>query len=103
MLGLMSDKRDKYEKTLERYISESIPDLKDPRIPLVVTVERVRLNPDFSQAKVLVSTLGDEREQSDMLQALNGASGFLQREMGRDLELRKTPRLSFHTNPLEIL
>ena len=94
---------ERHERDLGRHISELIRDLKDPRIPIVVTVERVRLNPDFSQAKVLVSALGDAEELSEMEEALNGASGFLQRELAREMQLRKTPRLSFSTNPADVL
>ena len=51
------DAHERNERTLARALGELIPQLKDPRIPLVVTVERVKLNSDYSQAKVLVSTL----------------------------------------------
>ena len=94
---------ERHERDLGRHLSELIRDLKDPRIPIVVTVERVRLNPDFSQAKVLVSALGDAHELSEMEEALNGASGFLQRELAREMQLRKTPKLSFSTNPVDVL
>ncbi len=99
----MSELSEKYERSLLRRISELIPELKDPRIPVVVTVERVRLNRDFSQAKVLVSTLGDENDLFEMQTALNRASGFLQRELAQDSHMRKTPKLSFHTNAAELL
>lgn len=96
------DSRERHERTLARTLGELIPQLKDPRIPLVVTVERVRLSADFSQAKVLVSTL-DEDDMPDLQEALERAGGFLQRELASQLDLRRTPRLIFTANPLEIL
>jgi ribosome-binding factor A len=96
------DAHERHERTLARALSELIPQLKDPRIPLVATVERVRLNPDFSQAKVLVSTL-DEADLPDFQAALERAGGFLQRELAARLDLRRTPRLSFTVNPLEVI
>lgn len=93
---------ERHERTLARALAELIPQLKDPRVPLVVTVERVRLNPDFSQAKVLVSTL-EEADMPDFQAALERASGFLQRELAAQLDLRRTPRLSFTANPLEVM
>lgn len=96
------DSRERHERTIARALGELIPQLKDPRIPLVVTVERVRLNADFSQAKVLISTL-EPGDLPDFEDALERASGFLQRELAQDLDLRRTPRLSFTSNPLEVL
>ncbi len=96
------DARERHERTLARALGELIPQLKDPRIPLVVSVERVRLNNDFSQAKVLVSTLNKD-DLPNLEAALGSATGFLQRELAADLDLRRTPRLAFTADPLEVL
>ena len=89
------------ETTLQRELSSLISNLTDPRVPVVVTVERVRLSPDGRQAKVLVSALEDDEDE--MLAALNGASGYLQRELAAELDLRYTPKLSFFTDELKVL
>ena len=96
------DSRERYERTIARTLGELIPQLKDPRIPVVATVERVRLSADFAQAKVLVSTLNED-DMLDFRDALDRAAGFLQRELAEELDLRRTPRLSFTSNPLEVL
>lgn len=96
------DRNDQLERSLARLLAEEIPSLKDPRIPLVVTVERVKLSNDRRNARVQVSTL-DSQSEPEMLEALNRAGGFLQRRVASELELRLTPRLSFHTDPLEVL
>lgn len=96
------DRNDALERSLARLLADLIPTLKDPRIPLVVTVERVKLTADKRIARVQVSTL-DEESEEEMLAALNGATGFLQRRVADELQLRLTPRLSFHTDPLEVL
>lgn len=96
------DARERQERLVARALGERIPQLKDPRVPLVVSVERVRLNNDFSQAKVLVSTLQDD-DLPDLQAALERASGFLQRGLAEDLDLRRTPRLTFTVDPLEVL
>lgn len=85
----------KLEHTLQRELSALIATLQDPRVPLVVTVEEVHLAGDGRSAEVLVSTL-EEDAYDDLLEALNGASGHLQREVAADLNLRYTPKLSFH-------
>lgn len=94
--------KEKYEHNLQRCLSTLIPDLKDPRIPLIVTVEEVHLSPDGKRAKVLVSTL-EEADTEDMLAALNRAAGYLQHEVADILELRFTPKLSFHAERVELL
>jgi ribosome-binding factor A len=96
----MSHRSEHLESLLVRRLSELIPTLSDPRIPVVVTVERVKLAPDLTSARVLVSALGDDESLRKLEQALNGARGHLQREIGRDLKTRRTPVLSFTTNPL---
>jgi ribosome-binding factor A len=96
------DRTDQLERSLARLLAELFPTLKDPRVPLVVTVERVKLSQDKRNARVQVSTL-DPAAEPDMLEALNRASGFLQRRVADELGLRLTPKLSFHTDPLEVL
>ncbi len=92
----------KYEQNLQRCLSELIPQLKDPRIPMIVTVEEVHLSRDGKQAKILVTTLED-KDVDGMLLALNRATGYLQHEIADILELRFTPKLSFHGDRLEVL
>lgn len=90
------------EHALQRELSSVIAELQDPRIPLVVTVEKVRLSPDGRQARVLVSSL-DPAQNADMLAALEHAAGYLQHEIAADLGLRFTPKLQFFTDPVQVL
>ena len=99
----MSERQGKLERSISRILSETIPELSDPRIPMIVTVERVRLSTDLTSARVLVSAFGDDVDEADMLSALNRASGLLQRSIARELKLRNTPKLSFYTEPREVL
>lgn len=103
----MSERQSKLERSIARILSETIPELSDPRIPMIVTVERVRLSSDLTSARVLVSAFGDsvdeDVDEAEMLSALNRASGLLQRGIARELKLRNTPKLSFYTDPSEVL
>lgn len=67
--------------------------LKDPGVfaPSILDVE---VSKDLSVAKVYFSVLDPEHAPST-LQSLNHAAGFLQREVGRNLKSRVTPRLHF--------
>lgn len=102
MLTVMSGRSQKLSTTIKRELSSLIPTLKDPRVPLVVTVEEVNVSSDSRRAKVLVSTLNDD-DVEEMLIALNKAKGYLQHELAENLGLRYTPVLSFHNDALEVL
>lgn len=81
---------------LQRELSELIRrQVKDPRIHLV-TVTDVDVSPDLSNAKVLISVLGAEGPQREVVSALNHAAGFLRHALGRTLKLRSIPELHFH-------
>lgn len=61
-----------------------------------VTIMDVRVNPDTTQADVYFTTLGDSEDQEEVLAGLEGAAGFLRRELGKSLRLRNIPELRFH-------
>ena len=67
--------------------------LKDPRLSTPSILE-VQVSRDLGHARVYFSVLQAD-EAADCLAALNNASGFLQREIGKVLKSRITPKLSF--------
>jgi len=81
------------ESQLLRVISEAISGLRDPRVPLIVTVERVSVTSDYGIARVYVSAIGADLPA--LLDALRHARGFIQREVAAQVKLRRTPVLEF--------
>jgi ribosome-binding factor A len=69
-------------------------ELKDPRIGLA-TVTLVELCPDLRHARVLVSVLGSEEAKLEALEGLSSSAGFVRRELGRRLRLRRMPEIVF--------
>ncbi|MCY3728528.1 MAG: 30S ribosome-binding factor RbfA [Nitrospira sp.] len=67
---------------------------KDPRLKFV-TVTDVEMNNDLRKAYVYVSLLGNHVEAETARKILDHASGFIRLELGRRLELRYTPEVSF--------
>lgn len=66
----------------------------DPRLGRV-TVTDVKVSTDLRSARVFVTVLGEEPEQQAALQALAHAAGYLRRELGARLRLRRIPTLTF--------
>jgi len=85
-------------EAIRQVLSDALPTLKDPRIGFV-TVTGVEATKDFAQATVYVSVYGSESEQQKTLEGLEAARGVLQARVGRELQLRRTPVLSFAYDP----
>ncbi|WP_027459542.1 ribosome-binding factor A [Deinococcus murrayi] len=79
---------------LTRVLSSAIAELRDPRVPLIVTVERVTVTPDYGLARVYVSAMG--ADMPELLEALGRARGHLQREVAAQVRMRRTPQLEFY-------
>ncbi|WP_019585935.1 ribosome-binding factor A [Deinococcus apachensis] len=82
------------EAQLSRVLSEAIAGLRDPRVPLIVTVERVAVTSDYGLARVYVSAMG--ADMPALLDALTHARGHLQREVSAHVRMRRTPTLEFY-------
>lgn len=70
-------------------------ELRDPRTAFI-TITRVELTPDLASGKIHYSVLGDDGDRSKARHMLKSAAGFIQRQVGRVLELRRIPRLEWH-------
>jgi len=66
-------------------------ELNDPRSG-VVTVTEVNLSADMRNATILW-TLPEEKDRSKTLHMLEGATGFVRKQLGRVLETRVIPAL----------
>jgi len=69
-------------------------ELRDPRIGFV-TVTGATISPDLRNARVYISVLGGDKEQQATLEALKRASGFIRKEVFRNLRLRFSPTIEF--------
>lgn len=81
---------------LRQALSEIIArDMKDPRLGPIITIVRVDVSKDLRHAKAYTSILGSSEESKDVLETLNGASGFLRRELIARMSLKTIPYVSF--------
>ncbi|MBD8031797.1 MULTISPECIES: 30S ribosome-binding factor RbfA [Solibacillus] len=91
----MSLRSNRVGEQMKKEITEIIArKIKDPRVGFV-TVTDVAVTGDLQQATVYITSLGNDRERSETLQALEKASGFIRSEVGSRIRLRRTPELAF--------
>lgn len=91
----MSIKQDRVSGRIRTILSELLlREVADPRLHYI-TITDVELDPELQYARVYVNALGDEDRQEDVMQGLERARGFLRREVGKRVRLRKTPELEF--------
>lgn len=69
-------------------------EVKDPRLGFV-TVTGVHLTGDLRESTVYVSLFGSEKEKKESMTALEMATGFIRRELGKRLKIYYTPQISF--------
>jgi ribosome-binding factor A len=70
-------------------------EMRDPRIPPVVTVTQVKLAQDTRNATVFVSIYGDEKVKNGAIEALNAAAGYIQRSVAARVTVKNFPHLYF--------
>lgn len=80
---------------IKRELSALLRELKDPRISLLLSVIRCEVSNDLSHCKVYVSAIEGEEASRSSVEGLTSASGFIRRELGNRLHLRKCPELTF--------
>jgi len=69
--------------------------VKDPRLA-DITLTKVEVSPDLRHAKVYYSLLGDDERRNKAAVGLESAKGFVKRELGKRLQLRRMPDISFY-------
>lgn len=72
-------------------------ELSDPRIGLA-SISNVIMAEDSRSAKVFVTVEGDDAEAATTLEGLTAAVGYIRREVGERLQLRRPPELYFQVD-----
>ena len=91
---MASNRIGRINEEIQRELSSLISTVKDPRVTGMISVTAVETTPDLKYAKVYISVL-DKSDRDQVLKGLKSAGGYLRRELGRTLNLRNTPQLSF--------
>jgi len=91
---MSTDRMRRVNEAVREVIGDAIGSLKDPRIGFV-TVTAVDTSPDLRNARVYFSVLGDDEERAATQEGLDSAHGFLQSLIGKELTMKRTPKLRF--------
>ena len=90
------DRIHRISEEMKKEVSNIIQnELKDPRLPQMVSVMSANVTKDLKYAKVYISVFGSEEEKKNALSALKSAAGFIRREVGHRMQLRYTPQMQF--------
>ncbi|MBO7658169.1 MAG: 30S ribosome-binding factor RbfA [Clostridia bacterium] len=81
---------------MQRAIAEIIrSDMKDPRIPVVTSVTKVKLTKDLQFAKIYISMFGTPEEKKAGINCLKASAGFIRTMLGKRMIIRQLPQLNF--------
>jgi ribosome-binding factor A len=89
----MTQRTERVDELLRQEITEILSrEVADPRIGFV-TVTDVETAPDLRHARVWVSVIGTQAQKDETVAALGRAMGFVRRELGTRLRLKRIPEL----------
>jgi ribosome-binding factor A len=90
---MSNNRADRVGGEIQKCISDIIrDDIKDPRLPEIISIVSVNISKDLKHAKVNFSVF----ENGDITQkVLNKASGFIKHRLNEQLKLRNVPELRF--------
>ena len=76
-------------------LSEILTEVKDPRVSKLLSIVKLDVSGDMSYAKVYVSSIEGREKTEESVKALKRAAGYIRRELGLKIRLRKVPELRF--------
>jgi ribosome-binding factor A len=90
----MSDRMRRVNSLLREAIATEVEDLKDPRLGFV-TVTSVDTAPNLRTAVVHYAVIGTPEELASSQAALDSAASRISRNVGSQVRLKYTPKLTF--------
>ncbi len=82
---------------IKREVSQMLlMDIKDDRVGAgMVSVTDVDLSNDLQHARIFVSIYGTEEAKEETMQGLKASAGYVRRELGQRIRLRRVPEVVF--------
>jgi ribosome-binding factor A len=92
---MSSIKQDRIAERIRQILSVLIlREVSDPRLQ-GLTVTDVEIDSELMYARIYVNALGEEERMPEIMGVLKQAKGFLRREVGKRLQLRRVPDMGF--------
>ena len=90
----MSHRIARINEAVREVLNRALTQVKDPRVAAgLVSVTAAEVAGDLSTAKIYLSILSED--EGAVLAGMKSAAGFLRTFLARELDLRKTPALTF--------
>ncbi|MBQ1817316.1 MAG: 30S ribosome-binding factor RbfA [Clostridia bacterium] len=87
---------DRINEEIRKALSEIVREMKDPRISPLTSIMRAEATNDLKLCRVQVSVYDrDDEARRETVASLNRAEGFIAREIGRRVDLRRIPKFEF--------
>lgn len=92
---------DRIAEMMQRKLAQIIQqEIKDPRLPSLITISAVNVTRDLGHAKVYFTVYNDQAKSTEVI--LNAASGYLRTALARTMTMRTVPQLHFiHDTSIE--
>ena len=87
---------DRINEDIKRELAKLLRELKDPRIPAIVSIVAVNVSGDLRYAKAYISTVKGGEDTKNAVKGLQNAAGYIRREMSHRVELRYQPEFLFY-------
>ena len=92
----MADRINSVNSLLKKEISNLIHrQVKDPRINDFVSIVEVKTSRNLQNATIYISVIGDKKIKKNALKGLTSASGFIQNQLRKNLDLKYVPSIQF--------
>ena len=92
---MASYKTARLNEDIRRELTDIFRELKDPRIDPLLSIVKVDLSGDQSSCKVYVSSVSGLERAKESVKGLTSGAGYIRRELGRRLTMRRSPELRF--------
>lgn len=86
---------DRISADIKIALAEMLREIKDPRVSKLLSIVKLNVSGDLSYATVYVSAIEGEEATKQSVIGLKNAAGYLRRQLGKTLSLRKVPELRF--------
>jgi ribosome-binding factor A len=85
----------KVAELIRREVSQMLlHEIKDERVGAgMISVTNVDVSGDLQHATVFVSIYGSEEAQAETMEGLGSAAGYIRRELGKRVRLRRSPEI----------